>query len=180
MRFVIQRVTRAAVSVDGQLVSSSELVYPLAFFRLINDLQISEIGRGICVLVGICREDTDEDVEWGVRKLLNLRLFDHPESGKRWNRSVVDCGLEILCVSQFTLHSVLKGNKLDFHRSMGPQEAPAFYAKFLEQLKAAYQPGKDQRRAVRRVHERGDQQRRAGDRQFGQPGKGVIGGRRRG
>ncbi|KAI6217759.1 D-aminoacyl-tRNA deacylase [Aphelenchoides fujianensis] len=107
MRFVIQRVTRAAVAVDGQL--------------------ISEIGRGICVLVGICREDTDEDVEWGVRKLLNLRLFDNP-NGKRWNKSVVDCGLEILCVSQFTLHSVLKGNKLDFHRSMGPQDAPAFYA----------------------------------------------------
>ncbi|KAI6171233.1 D-aminoacyl-tRNA deacylase [Aphelenchoides bicaudatus] len=118
MRFVIQRVTKASVSVEGKL--------------------ISEICNGLCVLVGICREDTDDDIEYGVRKLLNLRLFDNPENQKRWDKSVVDRQFEILCVSQFTLHSVLKGNKLDFHRSMGPTDAPAFYEKFLQKLRSSY------------------------------------------
>lgn len=110
------------------------------------------------MLVGLCREDTDEDIEYGVRKILNLRIFDNPENQKRWDKSVVDRQLEILCVSQvgcsevlrfvwsfqfqFTLHTVLKGNKPDFHRSMGPDQAPSFYAKFMENLRAAYVPEK--------------------------------------
>ncbi|CAD5226959.1 unnamed protein product [Bursaphelenchus xylophilus] len=122
MRFIIQRATRASVSVINESVS--EL--------------ISEIGKGICVLVGIAEGDTDVDIEYGVRKLMNLRLFDNPESGKRWDKSVKDLDLEILCVSQFTLHAVLKGNKLDFHRAMNPTEAPKFYEKFLNQLKSSY------------------------------------------
>ncbi|KAI6212821.1 hypothetical protein M3Y94_00074300 [Aphelenchoides besseyi] len=118
MRLVIQRVTRAAVSVDGQL--------------------ISEIGRGLCVLVGICREDTDDDIDYGVRKLLNLRFFDNSENEKRWDKSVKDRQFEILCVSQFTLHAIMKGNKLDFHRSMAPNESSTFYERFLDKLRSSY------------------------------------------
>ncbi|KAI6185656.1 D-aminoacyl-tRNA deacylase [Aphelenchoides besseyi] len=118
MRLVVQRVTRAAVSVDGQV--------------------ISEIGRGLCVLVGICREDTDEDIDYGVRKLLNLRFFDNSETEKRWDKSVKDRQFEILCVSQFTLHAIMKGNKLDFHRSMPPTESATFYERFLNKLRSSY------------------------------------------
>ena len=133
MKAIIQRVSSASVTVDGQVVSGwlfSQLLLP----------QISSIGRGICVLVGLCREDNDEDTEYIVRKLLNLRLFECPEKGRRWDKSVKDLGLEVLSVSQFTLHARIKGNKLDFHHSMGADEAPNFYAKFMEKLRADYVP----------------------------------------
>uniref|UniRef100_A0A914H645 SAGA-associated factor 11 n=1 Tax=Globodera rostochiensis TaxID=31243 RepID=A0A914H645_GLORO len=77
---LIQRVSRASVVVDQELISS--------------------VGRGLCVLVGMCREDGDEDIEYIVRKLLNLRLFEHPQTQKRWDVSVKELGLDILCVSQ--------------------------------------------------------------------------------
>jgi len=51
-------------------------------------------------LIGISREDGDEDIEYMVRKILNLRIFENPENGKRWDKSVVDLGLEVLSVSQ--------------------------------------------------------------------------------
>ncbi|VDN07054.1 unnamed protein product [Thelazia callipaeda] len=120
MRAVIQRVTKAAVFVDGQLESS--------------------INRGICVLLAISREDTADDVQYMIRKLLGIRIFPNVDSGKRWDKSVKDLELEILCVSQFTLCSILKGNKLDFHRSMDPLKSQQFYQSFLEQLKKAYTP----------------------------------------
>ena len=63
-------------------------------------LQVSSIGRGICVLVGVGRDDNAEDVEYVVRKLLNLRLFANPETSKAWDKSVKDLNLEVLCVSQ--------------------------------------------------------------------------------
>uniref|UniRef100_F1LF78 D-aminoacyl-tRNA deacylase n=1 Tax=Ascaris suum TaxID=6253 RepID=F1LF78_ASCSU len=118
MRAVVQRVTKAAVLVDEHLVSS--------------------IGRGICVLIGINRDDNDADAEYIARKLLNIRLFVNDDTGKRWDKSVKDLNLEILCVSQFTLFGCLKGNKLDFHRSMGPEESPEFYERFIQRLKEAY------------------------------------------
>jgi D-aminoacyl-tRNA deacylase len=64
------------------------------------NLKISSIGRGVCVLIGICREDGDDDVDYIIRKILNLRIFENPENGKRWDKSVVDLGLEVLSVSQ--------------------------------------------------------------------------------
>uniref|UniRef100_A0A1I7ZKK1 D-aminoacyl-tRNA deacylase n=1 Tax=Steinernema glaseri TaxID=37863 RepID=A0A1I7ZKK1_9BILA len=69
-----------------------------------------------------------------------MRLFPNEDSDKRWDKSVKDLGLEILCVSQFTLHATLKGNKPDFHRAMAPSEAPDFYANFLAQLRKSYKP----------------------------------------
>ncbi|NP_001253587.1 D-aminoacyl-tRNA deacylase 1 [Macaca nemestrina] len=119
MKAVVQRVTRASVTVGGE--------------------QISAIGRGICVLLGISLEDTQKELEHMVRKILNLRVFED-ESGKHWSKSVMDKQYEILCVSQFTLQCVLKGNKPDFHLAMPTDQAEGFYNSFLEQLRKTYRP----------------------------------------
>lgn len=117
MKAVIQRVTKASVTVDGEV--------------------ISQIGRGLCILIGIRKDDTKEQKDFLVRKILNLRVFDD-ENGKRWSKSVKDLDLEILCVSQFTLCHVLKGNKPDFHLAMGGQDSQQFYNDFLTDLKSNY------------------------------------------
>lgn len=75
-----------------------------------------------------------------VRKILNTRLFEH--DGKRWQKSVSDEKLEILCISQFTLYHRLKGNKPDFHYAMQGDQAQTLYEKLLQQLGAAYDPTK--------------------------------------
>lgn len=74
-----------------------------------------------------------------VRKILNLRVFED-ESGKHWSKSVMDKEYEVLCVSQFTLQCVLKGNKPDFHLAMPTEQAESFYNSFLEQLRKSYRP----------------------------------------
>jgi D-tyrosyl-tRNA(Tyr) deacylase len=117
MRCIVQRVKQASVSVGEELVSS--------------------IGRGMCVLVGIHRDDTEADADWMVRKLLNLRIF-HPDGEDRWQSSVKDNNLEILCVSQFTLYAVLKGNKPDFHQSMRADTSKQFFDHFIANLKRSY------------------------------------------
>ncbi|GAB1602102.1 D-aminoacyl-tRNA deacylase 1-like [Argonauta hians] len=121
MKIIVQRVTRASVSVDGQLVSS--------------------IGKGLCLLVGIGRFDTVKEMDFMVRKVLNLRVFED-DNGKRWNKNVKDRGLELLCVSQFTLMCSLKGNKPDYHDSMGPELSKDFYDKFLSKLRESYDADK--------------------------------------
>ncbi|KAG8444015.1 hypothetical protein GDO86_009271 [Hymenochirus boettgeri] len=119
MRAVIQRVTKASVTV--------------------GDEQISSIGRGICVLLGISVEDTQKDIDYVVRKILNLRLFGD-ENGKPWCKSVMDKQYEVLCVSQFTLQCVLKGNKPDYHMAMPSEQAEPFYKEFLQQMGKVYKP----------------------------------------
>ena len=69
---------------------------------------------------------------------MKLCLFDHPESGKRWSASVQSLGLEILCVSQFTLYTTLKGNKPDFHLSMEPTRSRQMYDEILTKLRSQY------------------------------------------
>ncbi|KAJ7321727.1 D-tyrosyl-tRNA(Tyr) deacylase [Desmophyllum pertusum] len=118
MRAIIQRVTQASVSVDGEVISS--------------------IGKGLCVLLGISKHDTSKEIEYMVRKILNLRVFD--ENGQRWKKSVVDKNLEVLCVSQFTLQAVLKGNKPDYHLAMGGEQSETFYQDFLQQMRSVYRP----------------------------------------
>lgn len=114
---------------------------------------VSQIGRGLCVLIGISRNDRPEDCDYmwdktidyknniflfsSVRKILNLRLFDS-EDGKRWSESVTTKNYEILSVSQFTLYSHLKGNKPDFHNAMEPQKSKQFYDDFIQKLKNSY------------------------------------------
>lgn len=86
MRILIQRVKKASVTVEGELIS------------LIN--------KGLLVFVGICDEDTDEDIEWLTKKIANIRLFDD-ENGVM-NLSVTDVGGDVLAVSQFTLMASTK------------------------------------------------------------------------
>ncbi|XP_037088061.1 D-aminoacyl-tRNA deacylase-like [Pollicipes pollicipes] len=117
MKVVVQRVSNASVTVDGQLVSS--------------------IKKGLCILVGLSRDDTDKDLEYMSRKVLNLRVFEAAD-GKRWACGVRDSGLEVLCVSQFTLYGKLQGNKPDFRRAMGGVEARQLYQRFVDRLRDEY------------------------------------------
>ncbi|XP_068135680.1 D-aminoacyl-tRNA deacylase 1 [Hyperolius riggenbachi] len=119
MKAIIQRVTKASVTVGEE--------------------QVSSIGRGICVLLGISVEDVQKDIDYMVRKILNLRIFAD-DSGKQWSKSVMDKQYEVLCVSQFTLQCVLKGNKPDYHMAMPAEQAEPFYQDFLEQMRKAYKP----------------------------------------
>ena len=88
MKAIIQRVTSASVKVDNEVVA--------------------KIGKGICVLLGLHRDDTDENLKYIAKKMLSVRIFDNPENGKRWDKSVQDLGYEVLIVSQFTLYHILK------------------------------------------------------------------------
>uniref|UniRef100_A0A8C8K1D0 D-aminoacyl-tRNA deacylase 1 n=1 Tax=Oncorhynchus tshawytscha TaxID=74940 RepID=A0A8C8K1D0_ONCTS len=119
MKAIIQRVTTASVTV--------------------GEVPISSIGRGLCVLLGISMEDTQKDVDYMVRKILNLRLFDD-ENGRAWSKSVMDKEYEVLCVSQFTLQCILKGNKPDFHAAMPAELSQPFYNNILEHLRSTYKP----------------------------------------
>ncbi|XP_076749975.1 D-aminoacyl-tRNA deacylase [Xylocopa sonorina] len=119
MKAVIQRVTKANVSVDGEIISS--------------------IGNGLCVLIGIKRDDSTEDIKYIVKKILNIKMFDD-DNNKKWAANVMDKQYEILCISQFTLYHTLKGNRLDFHRAMPAQESQPFYNKFLAELSKNYKP----------------------------------------
>ncbi|XP_065655914.1 D-aminoacyl-tRNA deacylase 1 isoform X2 [Hydra vulgaris] len=118
MRAIVQKVTSASVSVKNKLISS--------------------IGCGLCVFIGISRNDTKKDIDYMINKILNLKIFDDGDS--RWKKSVKDKNYEILCVSQFTLHSILKGNKLDFHLSMSSSLSKDFYNSFVQQLGIAFCP----------------------------------------
>ena len=116
MRVVIQRVLEASVSISGAVTAS--------------------IGPGLMVLVGICEEDGREDIEWLVRKIAALRVFDD-EAGVM-NRSVVDAGGDVLVVSQFTLMaSTKKGNRPAYIRAARPEVAIPLYEQFCAALEAA-------------------------------------------
>ncbi|PZC76901.1 hypothetical protein B5X24_HaOG204040 [Helicoverpa armigera] len=121
MKALIQRVMNAKVTVNDEVISS--------------------IGQGICVFIGISNSDSKKDMEYIVRKILSIKLFDD-ESEKKWKKSVSDRDLEILCVSQFTLYNTWKGNKPDFHHAMPGDKSKEFYENFLQMLKDAYKPEK--------------------------------------
>lgn len=113
MRLVIQRVSGASVTVESELVS--------------------EIGKGLLVLVGVENGDTEADVEWLVGKTVGLRIFDD-ENGVM-NRSILDVGGEVLAVSQFTLTaSTRKGNRPSYIRAAGHELAVPLYETFCKLL----------------------------------------------
>lgn len=122
VRALVQKVLSARVTVDGKVVG--------------------QIGKGICVLVGISRFDTPVDSEFVARKILNLRVFG--DEKKHWTKNVMQMGYEVLLVSQFTLYATLKGNKPDFHEAMGPDLSKAFYENFVKQVKKEYREEKVQ------------------------------------
>ncbi|MFR1519326.1 MAG: D-aminoacyl-tRNA deacylase, partial [Clostridia bacterium] len=106
MRFLIQRAARASVTVDGNT--------------------IAQIGKGLLVLIGIGREDTEKDADRLVEKLVKLRVFED-EDGKT-NRSLADVGGSLLLVSQFTLYAdCRKGNRPSFGNAGSPEEAKRLY-----------------------------------------------------
>ncbi len=110
MRIVIQKVSQASVTVEKKPVSS--------------------IGKGLLVLVGIEDADTEEDIDWLVKKMLQLRIFDD-ENGVM-NLSVQDTGGEVLIISQFTLHaSTKKGNRPSYIRASRPEFAVPMYENFI-------------------------------------------------
>jgi len=110
MRAVIQRVTRASVTVDDKIVG--------------------QIGKGLLVLMGISREDSEKDIDYLVEKIVNLRIFDD-ESGKM-NLSLLDMGGEMLAVSQFTLYGdTRRGRRPSYIDAAAPEAANELYEQFV-------------------------------------------------
>jgi D-tyrosyl-tRNA(Tyr) deacylase len=113
MRAVIQRVTRASVTISKNIKS--------------------EIGRGLVVLTGIEETDNDSDIEWLCNKIVNLRIFNDKDDVM--NFSVLDIGGNILVISQFTLHAkTKKGNRPSYIRAAHPDIAIPLYEKFVNTL----------------------------------------------
>ena len=116
MRTVIQRVQHASVTIDGNVKSS--------------------IGNGFLLLLGIEATDTSEDVDWLVKKMAALRVFDD-ENGVM-NRSIIDVKGEALVVSQFTLYaSYKKGNRPSWFRAASHEISVPLYEEFCSKLSAA-------------------------------------------
>lgn len=116
MRIVIQRTSCARVDIGGVCKAST--------------------GPGMLILVGICEEDGQDDIDWLVRKIVNLRIFQD-EAGVM-NRSILECGGDILVVSQFTLlASYKKGNRPSYIRAARPETAIPLYESFCRELSAA-------------------------------------------
>ena len=114
MRAVLQRVTRARVSVEGEAVG--------------------EIGPGLVVLLGIARDDTEGDARYLVEKTAALRVFDDEEG--RMNRSVVESGGSLLVVSQFTLYGdVRRGRRPSWIEAAPPEVAEPFYEFFVAEAR---------------------------------------------
>ncbi len=115
MRLVIQRVKEASVSIGGTLHST--------------------IGQGLMILIGICDEDTDEDIEYLCQKVVKLRIFDDSEGVMNLPVTEVQ-GSGILVVSQFTLMaSTKKGNRPSYIHASKPDFAVPMYEKFVSRLR---------------------------------------------
>jgi D-aminoacyl-tRNA deacylase len=113
MRTVIQRVQHSSVTIGGKLKS--------------------QIGKGLLVLVGVEDCDTEEDIEWLCKKIANLRIFDD-ENGVM-NRSVIECGGEVMVISQFTLFaSTKKGNRPSYLRASKHDFAIKMYQSFCNEM----------------------------------------------
>ena len=116
MRAVIQRVSHASVTIEG--------------------IKKSEITQGFLILLGICNEDTSEDVDWLVKKIANLRVFDD-ENGVM-NCSILEIGGNCLVVSQFTLYaSYKKGNRPSWFKAGSHEHSIPLYEAFCAQLSEA-------------------------------------------
>jgi len=113
MRVVLQRVSEAAVSIDGKING--------------------RIDEGLLIFVGIEEEDTKEDISWLCNKILKMRIFN--DKSEVMNCSIQDINGEILVISQFTLHaSTKKGNRPSYIKAAKPDTAIPLYENFLLQL----------------------------------------------
>ncbi len=113
MRTVLQRVSKASVTVEDKVVSS--------------------IGNGLLVLLGVEDADGKEDIDWLANKIINLRIFS--DENDVMNRSVIDIDGDIIVVSQFTLHAqTKKGNRPSYIKAAKPDVAIPMYEAFVEVL----------------------------------------------
>ncbi|MGB0849886.1 MAG: D-aminoacyl-tRNA deacylase [Bacteroidia bacterium] len=111
MRVLLQRVSEASVAIDNKVHAS--------------------IGKGLLVLVGVESDDSEDDEDWLVKKITQMRIFED-ENGKM-NRSLVDLNEELLVISQFTLHaSTKKGNRPSFIKAARPEQAIPAYERFIK------------------------------------------------
>jgi D-aminoacyl-tRNA deacylase len=116
MRAVVQRVSRAKVTVDGTIAG--------------------EIGPGLLVLLGVGKGDDEESADYLTEKIIGLRIFE--DDGGKMNRSVMDVGGAVLVVSQFTLYGdVRKGKRPSFDDAAPPQRARELYEYFADKIRAA-------------------------------------------
>lgn len=116
MRVVIQRVSHASVTINGQCKSA--------------------IASGMLILVGIEESDGKEDIEWLCKKIVNLRIFDDEEGVM--NKSILDTRKQILVISQFTLHaSTKKGNRPSYIKAAKPTQSIPLYEQFCKELTIA-------------------------------------------
>lgn len=114
MRAVVQRVTYSSVEVEGVIVG--------------------EINKGFNVLLGISKDDTEEDMKYIKDKIINLRVFS--DENDKMNLSLLDIKGELLLISQFTLYGdARKGRRPNFMNALGGEEAKKFYDKFVEMMK---------------------------------------------
>lgn len=114
MRAVVQRVTYSSVEVNGEIVG--------------------EINNGFNVLLGISKDDTEEDMKYIKEKIINLRVFS--DENDKMNLSLLDIKGELLLISQFTLYGdARKGRRPNFMNALGGEEAKRFYDKFIEMIK---------------------------------------------
>lgn len=115
MKALVQRVDRAQVSVDGEIVGS--------------------VGPGLCVLIGVTHDDTSAHAEKMASKLTKLRIFDDEEG--RMNRSVADIGGDVLVVSQFTLYGdTAKGNRPSYIDAARPEQAEPLVEELVDHLRS--------------------------------------------
>ena len=113
MKAVIQRVSKASVTIEG--------------------VKVSDIQNGLLVLLGIIDEDTQEDINWLTKKIVNLRIFNDEEG--IMNKSLLDINGDAIVVSQFTLHaSTKKGNRPSYIKAAKPDVAIPLYENFVQQF----------------------------------------------
>ena len=116
MKIVIQRVSAASVT--------------------INETKVAEIKNGLLILLGIVVEDTQDDIDWLVRKIANLRIFN--DDAGVMNKSLLDANGDVIVVSQFTLQaSTKKGNRPSYIKAARPEIAIPLYENFVETLETS-------------------------------------------
>jgi D-tyrosyl-tRNA(Tyr) deacylase len=116
MRAIVQRVSHASVTIDGQTVG--------------------EIGAGLLVLLGVATDDSEADADYLAEKTVGLRIFDDPDG--KMNLSVIDVEASLLTVSQFTLFGdVRRGKRPSFDAAARPEQAKRLYEYFVERVRAA-------------------------------------------
>jgi D-tyrosyl-tRNA(Tyr) deacylase len=130
MKVVIQRVNCASVSIADSEISVKE---DNTSGKDLRKKVIGKIGNGLLIFVGIEEADTDEDILWLAKKIVNLRLFN--DGNGVMNLSVKDVNGEILIVSQFTLHaSTVKGNRPSYIKAAHPDISIPLYLKFIKKV----------------------------------------------